>query len=189
MSRICCLAAAACFVASWFLNPPYPFPLEDNLAYADFIRLHQQGAQFLASLSEGSSREQGSSPRILTAWRAVPRADPVRRIFIHLDRLTPPAYFARYGPWTVFAARFFAGLRVVAAPCAGAAGMHWPRFFLANAAGAVAWATAVSLLGYYFGRNWGLLHHWLNWGVWIVLGGLLVALVTRHLWRRRTGAS
>jgi 4-amino-4-deoxy-L-arabinose transferase-like glycosyltransferase len=66
----CCLAAAACFVASWFLNPPYPFPFEDNLAYADFIRLHQQGAQFLASLSERSSGGHGSSPRILTAWPA-----------------------------------------------------------------------------------------------------------------------
>jgi hypothetical protein len=66
----CCLATAACFVGSWFLNPPYPFPFEDNLAYADFIRLHQQGAQFLASLPERSSREHGSSPRILTAWPA-----------------------------------------------------------------------------------------------------------------------
>ena len=66
----CCLAAAACFVGSWFLNPPYPFPFEDNLAYADFIRLHQQGAQFLASLPEQGSREHGGSPRILTAWPA-----------------------------------------------------------------------------------------------------------------------
>ncbi len=66
----CCLVAAVCFVGSWFLNPPYPFPFEDNLAYADFIRLHRQGAQFLASLSERDSREHGGSPRILTAWPA-----------------------------------------------------------------------------------------------------------------------
>ncbi|HXJ92528.1 MAG TPA: glycosyltransferase family 39 protein [Terriglobia bacterium] len=66
----CCLAAAVCFVGSWFLNPPYPFPFEDNLAYADFIRLHQQGAQFLASLPEQDSLEHNSSPRILTAWPA-----------------------------------------------------------------------------------------------------------------------
>ena len=93
-------------------------------------------------------------------------------------------YFARYGAWTVFAARFIAGLRVLAAPAAGTAGMHWPRFFLANAAGALAWSVAVGLLGYYFGRSWGLLHHWLNWGVWIVLGGLALVLAVRHLWRR-----
>ncbi|MCI0569457.1 MAG: hypothetical protein L0Y66_01775, partial [Myxococcaceae bacterium] len=39
--------------------------------------------------------------RILAAWKTLPTADPVRRIFIHLDRLTPPAYFTRYGPRVV----------------------------------------------------------------------------------------
>jgi len=54
--------AAVCFVASWFINPPYPFPYEDNLAYADFVHLHQQAADFLAA--------QPDAPRILTAWPA-----------------------------------------------------------------------------------------------------------------------
>jgi hypothetical protein len=39
--------------------------------------------------------------RIIASWQAIPPADPVRRIFINLDRLTPPAYFARYGPRVV----------------------------------------------------------------------------------------
>ncbi len=39
--------------------------------------------------------------RILDLWRKVPQADPVRRIFINLDRLTPPHYFVRYGPRVV----------------------------------------------------------------------------------------
>ncbi|HTX39724.1 MAG TPA: hypothetical protein VME43_32125 [Bryobacteraceae bacterium] len=30
------------------INPPYPFPYEDNVAFSDFIRLHQQAADFLA---------------------------------------------------------------------------------------------------------------------------------------------
>jgi len=46
-ARLILGAAAGCFVWAWFINPPYPFPLEDNLAYADFIRLHQQAAQYL----------------------------------------------------------------------------------------------------------------------------------------------
>ncbi len=54
--------AAVCFIASWFINPPYPFPYEDNLAYADFIHLHQQAADFLAA--------QPNNPRIMTAWPA-----------------------------------------------------------------------------------------------------------------------
>jgi membrane-associated protein len=118
---------------------------------------------------------------------ARPRLASGRRfLFLTPERFRKAeGYFTRYGAWTVFAARFIAGLRVVAAPAAGIAGMHWPRFFLANAAGALAWAVAVSLLGYYFGRSWGLLHHWLNWGVWVVLGGLVVVLAVRHFRRRR----
>src|SRR5262245_39518800 len=49
------------------------------------------------------------------------------------------SYFRRYGLWTVFAARFVVGLRVAGAVAAGTAGMAWPRFLAANAAGAVAW--------------------------------------------------
>lgn len=39
--------------------------------------------------------------RVLAAWKSLPTADPVKRIFINLDRLTPPAYFRRYGPRVV----------------------------------------------------------------------------------------
>jgi membrane protein DedA with SNARE-associated domain len=95
-------------------------------------------------------------------------------------------YFARYGAWTVFGARFVAGLRVAAAPAAGAAGMHWPRFLAANAAGGLAWAVTVSLLGYFFGRSWELLHHWLHWGAWAIPAAVLLALGLRYLWRVRS---
>jgi 4-amino-4-deoxy-L-arabinose transferase-like glycosyltransferase len=61
-ARLSCALAGACFVAAWFINPPYPFPFEDNLAYADFVRLHQQAARYLASLP--------GDPVILTAWPA-----------------------------------------------------------------------------------------------------------------------
>ena len=53
---------AGCFVWAWSLNPPYPFPFEDNLAYADFIRLHEQAAQFLEA--------RPGNRRILTTWPA-----------------------------------------------------------------------------------------------------------------------
>lgn len=49
-------------VTSWFWNPPHPFGYEDNLAYADFVRLHQQTAPLLEALPPGT--------RILTAWPA-----------------------------------------------------------------------------------------------------------------------
>lgn len=39
--------------------------------------------------------------RVMKVWQTIPTADPVRRIFINLDRLTPPAQFAKYGPRVV----------------------------------------------------------------------------------------
>ncbi len=32
-----------------FVNPPYPFPLENNLAYTDFVELHAEAARYLES--------------------------------------------------------------------------------------------------------------------------------------------
>jgi 4-amino-4-deoxy-L-arabinose transferase-like glycosyltransferase len=61
-ARLILALAAAAFVGAWFINPPYPFPFEDNLAYADFIRLHQQTAEYLETLP--------GQPRILSAWPA-----------------------------------------------------------------------------------------------------------------------
>ena len=101
--------------------------------------------------------------------------------------LTPQAlgraegYFARYGAWTVLVGRFVTGLRVIVALAAGTAGMPWSRFFPANAAGAFAWASAVGLLGYFFGRAWQPLHYGLAWTLWIILGCAVFAVVLLHL--------
>jgi membrane protein DedA with SNARE-associated domain len=73
-------------------------------------------------------------------------------------------YFARYGIWTVFFGRFVTGLRVIGAMAAGVAGMPWRRFVFADAAGALVWAVTISLLGYFFGQSWHLVHRWLGWG-------------------------
>jgi len=61
-ARLILATAAACFLWAWFINPPYPFPFEDNLAYVDFIRLHEQAAHFLEA--------RAGQARILTAWPA-----------------------------------------------------------------------------------------------------------------------
>ena len=66
-ARACCLIAAVCFVGSWFINPPYPFPFEDNLAYSDFVLLHQRAARYLAAEYGAQFKP---SARILTAWPA-----------------------------------------------------------------------------------------------------------------------
>src|SRR6185437_13287002 len=60
-------------------------------------------------------------------------------------------YFNKYGVLTIFFGRFVALLRIAAGPAAGVAGMPWWHFFIANAAGAVVWSAAISIIGYYAG--------------------------------------
>jgi 4-amino-4-deoxy-L-arabinose transferase-like glycosyltransferase len=48
------------FVLALAINPPYHFAPEDNLDYADFVRLHQEAAEYLEA-----HPPQG---RVLTAW-------------------------------------------------------------------------------------------------------------------------
>lgn len=53
---------ALAFVQALFVNPPYGFAPEDNLAYRDYIRLHEQADAFLLA--------HCSNARVLTAWPA-----------------------------------------------------------------------------------------------------------------------
>jgi hypothetical protein len=53
---------ALAFIAALFVNPPYGFAPEDNLAYRDYIRLHQQAETFLLT--------HYPNARVLTAWPA-----------------------------------------------------------------------------------------------------------------------
>lgn len=53
--------------------------------------------------------------RIVAHWRDMAPSDPVRRIFIHLDRLTPPAFFASYGPRVVPVFNYFQAALVLMA--------------------------------------------------------------------------
>ena len=53
---------AAIFVAGWFWNPPYGFSPEDNLAYRDYIVLHEYAERFLEA--------RYPMAHVLTAWPA-----------------------------------------------------------------------------------------------------------------------
>jgi hypothetical protein len=54
------LLSSAAFVAALFLNPPYRFAPEDNLAYARMIRLHMDG------IAQLNHRYRGAT--VLSAW-------------------------------------------------------------------------------------------------------------------------
>lgn len=117
---------------------------------------------------------------------ARPRLQQGRRFLLLTPKMLELAegYFARYGLWTIFFARFITGLRVIGAVAAGTAGMPWPRFLAANAGGAVVWAVSISLLGYFFGRSWERLHYYLGRGGMILLGSVVLLIALPYLLRR-----
>jgi membrane protein DedA with SNARE-associated domain len=70
------------------------------------------------------------------------------------DRVLPRAesLMKRHGGKTVFFGRFVSILRYTVAWVAGLSRMTWWRFLFWNAAGGIAWATAVGLTAYYGGH-------------------------------------
>jgi membrane protein DedA with SNARE-associated domain len=69
----------------------------------------------------------------------------------------------------VFFGRWVPGVRVVAALMAGATRMPWPRFALANATGAFAWAATVASLAVLAGPTGSLM---------LAAGGLALGAAT-----------
>ena len=74
------VVAAAAFVVGLFVNPPYGFAPEDNLAYARVVRMHLAGIAKLSKLYPGAT--------VLTAW-------PMS------DELTKPELGYVKQPWDV----------------------------------------------------------------------------------------
>ncbi len=62
---------AAAFVLAWFWNPPYGFSPEDNLAYRDYVVLHEGAERFLEA--------RYPMARVLTAW---PASDELSRSWL-----------------------------------------------------------------------------------------------------------
>jgi hypothetical protein len=62
---------ALAFVSALFINPPYGFSPEDNLAYRDYIRLHQRAERFL--------EQRYPHAHVLTAW---PASDELTRPYL-----------------------------------------------------------------------------------------------------------
>jgi nitrate reductase NapE component len=79
---------ALAFVVGLFVNPPHGFSLEDNLAYRDYILLHQQAADFVEA--------RYPMARVLTAW---PASDELSRPY--LGYVTRPMRVLRIEDFTV----------------------------------------------------------------------------------------
>jgi len=85
------LISAFAFVAGLFINPPYGFAPEDNLAYAHVIRMHQAGIAELNKLNPAAT--------VLTAW---PMSDELTR---------PELGYVKH-PWDVVAIDAFSAPQI-----------------------------------------------------------------------------
>jgi membrane protein DedA with SNARE-associated domain len=91
----------------------------------------------------------------------------------------------RRGPTYVFVGRFTAFLRAVMPGLAGMSKMHYWRFLMANAAGALVWGVSFTLLGYFAGSALARVEHYAS-RAGIVLLVIVVIFGVRH--HRRTKA-
>ena len=97
-------------------------------------------------------------------------------------------FFNRRGGWIVVVARFIEGLRQANGIIAGITGMHWAKFLAYNALGAGLWVGVWTGLGYAAGDHIGTIYTQVtrySLYVLIALGVAIVALIARHLIRRR----
>jgi membrane protein DedA with SNARE-associated domain len=91
---------------------------------------------------------------LIGRWGGRELFDRWRWLRNYADRVLPRAeeLVRKHGGKVVFFGRFIAILRFTAAWIAGLGRMHWLTFLLWNAAGGIAWATAVGLVAYYGGK-------------------------------------
>lgn len=100
-------------------------------------------------------------------------------------------FFDKHGARTVFIGRWITVVRSVVAWLAGIDEMPFWEFFLYNALGAVTWATAYGLAGYYGGNAAVDVFKKVGLGAAIAIGVALVAAYGLYKWREHhaNGAS
>jgi|SRR5271166_5096853 len=94
-------------------------------------------------------------------------------------------FFHTHGSKAVFMARFIAGVRFMAGPMAGAAGMPFLRFLGWNLLGAIVWCSLVVTIGYLVGdelyRVAEMAHHAQRW---IAMAALFLFILFWFFWLR-----
>jgi membrane-associated protein len=78
-----------------------------------------------------------------------PYLDKRQGAWLHSAITKSEKFYTRWGWWAVVISRFMPWARVFVPAIAGIAKMNYYKFFSANAVGALAWGTGLTLAGYY----------------------------------------
>jgi membrane-associated protein len=106
----------------------------------------------------------------------------------HLDQ--SHAFFAKYGPEAMLIAHFIPVIRTFAPAAAGMSNMNHKRFIIYDAIGDIAWATLVTLIGYWFGTKIPDIDHYILFVVGLVVIATLLPTIyhfTRAVIQKRSG--
>lgn len=78
-------------------------------------------------------------------------------------------FYEKHGSKTMLIAHFVPVVRTFAPAVAGVGHMPYKKFFIFDAIGDIAWATIVTLIGYWFGRRIPNLDHYILFAVFAVM--------------------
>ena len=169
-------------------NAGVPLPGETMLLFASFLAFEHDGLSLWAIIVVATAAcTLGDN---LGYWIGNRGGRPLlhryQRVFrISDDRIARgEKLFERFGPVTVFFARFVFGMRILAGPLAGVLRMPWRRFVLFNFLGAAVWVTVISCVGYFFGQHWQRLVQIVS-RVNVVIFVVAVGVVLVAWWRYR----
>jgi membrane protein DedA with SNARE-associated domain len=175
-------------------------------SYFDSLGLPSSGevVVLLGAAAAATTHQLAILPVIAIAWGCAVAGDctayligrtagtPVLRRFGVHEETSLHRFVARRGVPTVAGARLVAAFRTKVAIIAGAAHMPFHRYALADAAGALVWATLVGTAGYLgassverITSDFGRVSHWLGYAALAVIAALLAFLAVRRLRARR----
>ena len=139
-------------------NAGIPLPGETMLLFASFLasQHHQLNLGLIIVVATAACTVGDNLGYWIGLHGGRPLLDRYQKFFRISDEKIANGenMFERFGPATVFFARFVFGMRIIAGPLAGVLHMQWRRFVLFNFLGAATWVTVISCVGYFFGQHW-----------------------------------
>jgi len=94
-------------------------------------------------------------------------------------------YLQDRGGLMIFLGRWTSVLRAVVPGLAGMGRMPYPRFFVFNVIGGIAWTVAFGMAGYAAGESYHYIESATGWGSWIVTGLVIAGFTLGWVARRR----